>query len=502
MSENEPSIVLGIDLGTTYSVMAYVDVNGRPEIIPNAEGERLTPSVVFYDGSTIVVGQPAKDAGIAHPDCMAQIFKPKIASEWDWTVHGRRFTPVDLSAAVLEKLRRDAEDFLKTPISQAVITVPAYFGEAQKRLTAEAAGRAGFVDFVRLLQEPTAAAIAFGTTGAVKDETILVYDLGGGTFDASVCRVSRGKIDVFATSGSTNLGGKNFDERILEFVSNEFTSKYGFDPKEDPEAMGELYSRVVRAKHQLSTLETATVAVAANGKRMSVAITRAEFEALSRRYVGESKMVVAEALKLANYGYDDIDRILLVGGSTRMPMIARALSQEYGKQPETVGNPDEVVALGAAMEAMRLNTNQDENRTLSSFGNFVVYDIVSHSLGIHAHRIGSSQPINKILIPRGSKIPCEKIYQFRTAGENVTAIRVIVYEGESEQVEDCLLVGEFMLSDLPAGRAADMPVDVKIICNENGIVEVKAIDVNTGIAAGTTVDYLELFKRQEASQRR
>jgi molecular chaperone DnaK len=478
-------MAIGIDLGTTFSVMAYVDATGRPEIIPNAEGERLTPSVVYSDGNVTIVGQPAKDAGIAHPEYMAQMFKPKMATDWVWNVGGRRFTPVDLSSLVLEKLKRDAEEYLKTPISQAVITVPAYFGEAQRRFTKDAANRAG-LDVLKLLNEPTAAAITFGTVGTVKDETILVYDLGGGTFDVTICRVSNLQFHVLATYGSTNLGGKNFDERILEFVSNEFKSKYGFDPKEDPEAMGELYSRVVRAKHQLSTLETTSVTVAANSKRLSVAVTRAEFEALSRRYVANSMIPVAEALKMAHLGYKDIDRVLLVGGSTRMPMIARQLSHEFGKAPETIGNPDEVVALGAALEALRLDTKEGDTRALSAYGDFVVNDIVSHSLGIHAIRAGAGQPINKILIPRGSKIPCEKTYQFRTATENVTTIRVIVYQGESEQVQDCLLVGDFMLSGLPMGRAADMPVDVTIICNENGIVEVKAIDGNTGTEAKTT----------------
>ena len=328
--------------------------------------------------------------------------------------------------------------------------------------------------------------------GLVKDETILVYDLGGGTFDVTVCRVANRQFDVLATYGSTNLGGKNFDERILAFVAQEFRAKHGCDPLDDAEAMGELYSRVVRAKHQLSTMEITSVTVAANGKRLAVPITRAEFEALSRRYVSQSKIGVAEALKQAQFGYNDIDRVLLVGGSTRMPMIARELAQEFGRQPETVGNPDEVVALGAAIEAMRLKTLQGETQVRSGLGDFVVKDIVSHSLGIHAYREGFDQPINKILIARGSRIPCDKTYQFRTANANVTALRVIVYQGESEQVQDCLLVGQFVLSALPAGRAADMPVDVTIICNENGIVEVKAVDVSTQKEAKITVDYSQL----------
>lgn len=499
MIQSDQSIVLGIDLGTTYSAMAYVNYDGRPEIIPNAEGDRLTPSVVFFDGMDFVVGQPAKDAGIAAPDLVAQLFKPKIATDWAWDVRGRRFTPVDLSAAVLTKLHRDAAEFLKTPVTQAVITVPAYFGEAQRRLTQEAASRAG-LQVLKLLNEPTAAAIVSGTIGRVKNETILVYDLGGGTFDVTICLVSNLQVDVLATYGSTDLGGKNFDERILEFVSNEFSLRHGFDPKQDKEALGELYSRVVRAKHQLSTLDSTTVAVTANGQRLSVPITRAEFEALSRRYVGQSKVTVAETLRQAQLGYKDIDRVLLVGGSTRMPMIARELSQEFGKPPETLGNPDEVVALGAALEAARISTGRGDTSSQNALGGFVVYDIVSHSLGIHATRADSGKPINKILIPRGSKIPCEKTYQFRTAGDNVTTIRVIIYQGESEQVNDCYRVGEFILSGLPEGRTANMPIDVTIICTENGIVEVRAIDVESKKEANTTVDYVQFLRRQKEFQ--
>jgi molecular chaperone DnaK len=489
------SPALGIDLGTTFSVMAYVNRDGRAAVIPNAEGERLTPSVVYLDGQEFVVGQAARNAGLADPDNMVEFVKRHMGiPDWRFRARGKQYAAPQVSAQIIRKLKTDAELALGTSIAQAVITVPYYFGEAQRRATRDAAEMAR-LEVLKLINEPTAAAIAYGLDRCERPETVLVHDLGGGTFDVTICRVDSREITVLATDGDSNLGGKDFDDRIIKFVAEQFQQNHGIDPRQDRACQTDLRERAVRAKHQLSTMERASIALQVVGKHGQIEITRQQFETLVRPLLVRIEMALGSALRSASVGYNDIDRVLLIGGASRMPMIKRMLSGRLGRPVEFSMNPDETVALGAAIEAARVQLKTGDTglteRAKEEIANLVVFDVLSHSLGVQATRFGSQQPVNKIIIQRNSRIPCEVKETFYTSTADATSVRVVVYQGESEKVEDCLRVGEFVLSGLPPGRPRGMPVVVSIICNENGIVEVQAVDQQTGTAAQTTVNYAD-----------
>lgn len=473
---------LGIDLGTTFSVMARMH-RDRAEIVPNSEGERTTPSVLYVnaDGS-FLAGQAAKDAGIEDPENCLHFVKSHIGDpDWRWQSRGEQYSATELSAEILKKLKADAEVALDSPVTHAVVTIPAHFGDHHRRATKEAAALAG-LELLALINEPTASAVAYGIHRSQKPETILVYDLGGGTFDATICHVDGNQISVRSTVGFPELGGKDFDNLILRYVAREFKKAHGLDPMDDTDVLGDLRERVVSTKHRLTSLEQAKILVLAHGKRHSVTITQRQFEELSNRLLTRTKMRLNTAFNDANLGLADVDRVLLTGGATRMPMVRRMLSSYFGKSIPGIGNPDEIVALGAAIWAQE-KVEAEKDSGLSEFekiSSVVVVDVLSHSLGIEARRPGDYNVINKILLRRNTQLPCETRQTFYIDNEDATAVRLTVYQGESEDTSACRRVGDFVLTGLPPNRPEGLPIELSLTANEDGIVELFAVDRQSG----------------------
>ncbi|MCL4299599.1 MAG: Hsp70 family protein [Anaerolineae bacterium] len=497
---------VGIDLGTTYSSVALVNDLGQPEIIPNDQSERLTPSVVFFDEETIVVGQTAKDAATANPDQVVMFVKRQLGNpNWFFSFDQQRHSPADVSAIILAKLKKDAEVYLKRSLSQAVITVPAYFDDHRRRATITAGEIAGF-KVLDLLNEPTAAAIAFGVDGSHQAETVLVYDLGGGTFDVTIMRVEGQEIKILATDGDHQLGGKDFDDALMRFTVEQFVSEHNFDPTSDPFVAGELRMHAEKAKRELSKRTKTLIMLRAQGKVSRIETTRKQFETLIKPKLDTTLTLVRSVLKDAGLQPGQVDRILLVGGSTRTPAVASTLAEFFGKAPDNSINPDEAVALGAALVAAKrmieMSPDQVAPPITEKVGGLEITDVTSHSLGIEAFVPGTRQRLNSILIPRNSPIPTEISKEFITTIPGQTAVKVTIYQGEFQDPALCNPIGEFALSGLPPNRPAGQKVRVTISCGTNGVVNVTALDIETGKQTTTTVSYKTGQSPQQVSAKK
>jgi len=484
---------IGIDLGTTYSAASVVGASGSPEILLNSSGERLTPSAVFFDDNTIVVGQVARDAYADNPDNTVILIKRQMGNEhWHFDHDGRRYSPVDISALILKKLRDDASVYLDQPVNHAVITVPAYFDDDRRRLT-KLAGEIAGLNVLRLINEPTAAAIAFGAERSTTGETVLVYDLGGGTFDVTIMRVEDKSFDVIASDGHHQLGGKDFDDAILRFVSQRFSSEHGFDPTADPLTASDLRSRAEKAKRELSERLKTSLLIRAGGKTMKVELTRSDFNDLIKSSVDTTFSLLRTTLRSAHLAPHQIDRILLTGGSTRIPVVRERLQEFFNKAVDCSVNPDEAVALGAAIVAAREYAEQEPSETppavMAKVGGLQIRDVTSHSLGIEASIPGTTNKINSIVIPRNSPLPAEKSKEFLTDTPGQTAIRVTIYQGEFQDPKLCKEIGVFTLTGLPPGQPAGRKVRVKLSCSVDGVVNVMAEDIATGIRTETEAHY-------------
>ncbi len=484
---------VGIDLGTTYSTLAIVDKHGQPHIVPNAEGERLTPSAVFFDQDSIVVGQIAKDAMVTHPERVVTFIKRQMGNgAWYYTYKGERQTPVDVSAHILKKLKQDAEQQLGRDLPFAVITVPAYFDDARRRMTKSAGELAGF-QVLELLNEPTAAGIAFGIDKIQKPETALVYDLGGGTLDVTIMRVDGKNVRVLATDGDHNLGGKDFDDLLMKYVADHFTREHGNDPTLDPFVASELRATAEKAKRELSARPKAMLMLRGDGKTTRIEVQREQFQELIKPKLDTTLTIVRSALKAAKCEPAQIDRILLIGGSTRVPAVRALLQNYFGKEPDVSVNPDEAVGLGAAIMAAKifaeLKPEIVPQRVKEKTGDLVITDVTSHSFGIEAVRPGTQEKINSILIPRNSPIPTQVSKEFITSLSGQTAIRVKVYQGEFSDIAMVNPIGEFTLSGLPPDRPAGRKIRVTMSCDKNGVVNITALDIETGKEATTEVSY-------------
>lgn len=494
---------VGIDLGTTYSSIAIVDQDGELKIIPNAESERLTPSAVLFDGETIVVGQIAKEVAASNPDHVVTYVKRQIGNKnWYYNDGQQRHGPAELSALILAKLKRDAELYLNRPIPYAVITVPAYFDDSRRRETLAAGKIAGF-QVLDLLNEPTAAAIAFGVTRSQQDELVLVYDLGGGTFDVTLMRIANKDIRILASDGDSQLGGKDFDDAIMNFAVGQFMEDHSFDPTEDIYVANELRINAENAKRQLSKLSRTQFILRAQGKTSRIEITREQFNSLIKSKLDTTLSLVRDVLQEATILPDMVDRVLLIGGSTRVPAVRDFLTTLFGRPPDFSINPDEAVALGAALLAAKrladLKPEEVEQPVIEKVGGLQITDVTSHSFGIEAQVPGSQQRINAILIPRNSPIPTEVSKEFVTTILGQTAIRVTIYQGEFQDPALCNPVGDFTLSNLPEGRPPGRKVRVTISCGANGVVNVTAIDIETGKQTTTDVSYKIGKSEQEVS---
>ena len=460
---------IGIDLGTTNSVVAVME-GGKPTVIANAEGSRTTPSIVgFSKTGERLVGQLAKRQAILNPDKTVISIKREMGNDYKVNIDGKNYSPQEISAMILRKLADDASSYLGEKVTSAVITVPAYFNDAQRQATKDAGKIAG-LDVLRIVNEPTAAALAYGLEKD-KPEKVLVFDLGGGTFDVSVLEIGDGVHEVLSTSGDTRLGGDDFDEKIINYLADEFKKQEGIDLRNDKQAMQRLKEAAEKAKCELSSVVETTVNLPfitadANGpKHLDVTLTRAKFEELSHDLLERCKKPVEQALKDAGLSKGDIDEVVLVGGSTRIPAV-QALVKEYtGKDPNQSVNPDEVVAVGAAIQAGVL---------AGEVKDIVLLDVTPLTLGIET--LGG---VMTSLVPRNTTIPVSKSQVFSTADNNQTAVDIHVLQGERPMAKDNKSLGMFRLDGIPPAMRGVPQIEVTFDIDANGIVNVSAKDKAT-----------------------
>ena len=464
------SKIIGIDLGTTNSCVAVME-GGEPVVIANAEGSRTTPSVVaFAKNGERMVGQVAKRQAIQNPDRTIASIKRQMGTDHKVTVDGKSYTPQEISAMILQKLKADAEAYLGQPVSEAVITVPAYFNDSQRQATKDAGKIAG-LDVKRIINEPTAAALAYGVDKE-EDQKIMVYDLGGGTFDVSILDIGEGIIEVLATAGDTHLGGDDFDQRIMNYLAAEFKKENGIDLTTDKVAMQRLKEAAEKAKIELSGVTTSNInlpyitADATGPKHLDVTLTRAKFNELTADLVEKTMVPVRQAMKDAGLSASDISKVLLVGGSSRIPAVQEAVKKITGKDGFKGINPDECVAVGAAIQGGVLG---------GDVNGMLLLDVTPLSLGIET--MGG---VFTKLIDRNTTIPVSKSQIFSTAADNQTSVEVNVLQGEREFAADNKSLGRFHLDGIAPARRGVPQIEVKFDIDANGIVNVSATDKGTG----------------------
>jgi molecular chaperone DnaK len=491
--------IVGIDLGTTFSAIATLNEQGQPITLPNRDGDMLTPSAVMLSGNLAVVGEPALDIAQERPSHVATMFKRRMGlKEFDRPVDGRILRPETLSAIILKKLAQDAEQRLGS-LSKVVITVPAYFDDTRRKATQDA-GRIAGLDVLDVLDEPSAAALAYSfqqRSGKLEDpltdkpKIILVYDLGGGTFDVTLVRLFPKKFQTLAIEGDVRLGGKDFDDRIINFVAEQFIAKFGNDPRNDPQTLATLQAAAERAKRTLSKLESASVTCNHDGNKLAVPITRKDFENLTRDLLTRTRLTTQQVLKQAGVTWDQVDRLLLVGGSTHMPMTAQMLKDISGKSPDNTLAVSEVVARGAALHAgILMARSQAEAAKMSAasreaLGDVVEISVNAHSLGVEIRSQG--EKINDILIKKNTQLPSASSRVYYTVSDGQSKVRVRVLQGEAHQSEACISIGECWILGLPPELPKGSPIQVRCGVQSNGMVEVMALDMTSGKIARTEI---------------
>jgi molecular chaperone DnaK len=471
----EPAV--GIDLGTTFSVVARVDEDGRPVTLPNAEGDRLTPSVVLFDREEVVVGKEALKALATEAERCAECVKRDMGSRvFHKVLEGKQYPPEVLQAWILNKLRRDTIAQIG-PFSKVVITVPAYFDEVRRKSTQDAGYMAGF-EVMDIINEPTAAAVAFGFQqgflspegAAHAPQNVLVYDLGGGTFDLTCMAIRGREFITLATDGDVRLGGYDWDQRLVDLVAEQFIRQHFIDPRDDPRSAGKLWRECEDAKRTLSVRSKAVVTCEYHGQVMQVEVARQQFEEATQDLLDRTRFTTEQTLKAAGLNWEDIDRILLVGGATRMPMVRNMLTRLSGKAPDASVAADEAVAHGAALHAALILAREQGRPPL-----FRIKNVNSHSLGVVGIDPRTKQRRNGILIPRNTALPVTSKRTFKTTKPGQRSILVQIVEGESPSADDCAPLGQCTLRDLPPNLPAQSPVDVWFHYEANGRLKVRVM---------------------------
>ena len=493
------SKIIGIDLGTTNSCVAVME-GGKPTVIPNAEGSRTTPSVVaFTKTGERLVGEPAKRQAVTNADNTISSIKRDMGTDRGRTIDGKKYSPQQISAMILQKLKADAESYLGEKVSEAVITVPAYFNDAQRQATKDAGKIAG-LDVKRIINEPTAAALAYGLDNE-KEQKIMVYDLGGGTFDVSIIEIGDGVIEVLSTNGDTRLGGDDFDQRIIDWIIREFKAAEGIDLSNDKMALQRMKEAAEKAKKELSSAITTNInlpfitATAEGPKHFDKNLTRAKFEELISDLVEKTAIPVQNAMRDAGLNNSDLGKVLLVGGSTRIPCVQDKVQKLTGHEPSKTLNPDECVAIGAAIQGGKLAGD-------AGAGDILLLDVTPLTLSIETMG-GIATP----LIERNTTIPTKKSQVFSTAADNQTAVDINVLQGERKFARDNKSLGQFRLDGIPPAMRGVPQIEVTFDIDANGIVNVSAKDLGTGkeqhitITAGSNMSDADIEKAiKEAAQ--